>query len=50
MIEMVQSIHIQYMIKYYIKFCNYLNKLKIYLHFVVYHDNVYFFTIYSLVI
>jgi hypothetical protein len=24
-IEMVQLIHIQYMIKYFIKFCNYLN-------------------------
>jgi hypothetical protein len=27
-IEMVQSIHIQYMIKYFIKFYNYLNHLK----------------------
>jgi hypothetical protein len=27
-IEMVQSIHIQYIIKYFIKFCNYLNHLK----------------------
>jgi hypothetical protein len=25
LIEMVQSIHIQYMIKYFINFCNYLN-------------------------
>jgi hypothetical protein len=25
LIEMVQSIHIQYMTKYFIKFCNYLN-------------------------
>jgi hypothetical protein len=27
-IEMVQSILIQYMTKYFIKFCNYLNHLK----------------------
>jgi hypothetical protein len=27
-IEMVQSIHIQYKTKYFIKFCNYLNHLK----------------------
>jgi hypothetical protein len=27
-IEMVQSIHIQYMIKYFIKFCNHFNHLK----------------------
>jgi hypothetical protein len=27
-IEMVQSIHIQYMIKYFVKFCNYLNNFK----------------------
>ncbi len=43
-IEMVQSIHIQYMIKYFIKFCNYLNHLKRILHFVIYHENVYFLT------
>jgi hypothetical protein len=27
-IEMVQSIHIQYMTKYFIKFCNYFNHFK----------------------
>ncbi len=27
-IEMLQSIHIQYMIKYFIKCCNYLNYFK----------------------
>jgi hypothetical protein len=27
-IEIVQSIHIQYMTKYFIKFCNYFNHLK----------------------
>ncbi len=27
-IEMVQSIHIQYMTKYFIKFCNYLNVFR----------------------
>jgi hypothetical protein len=27
-ILIAQSIHIQYMIKYFIKFCNYLNHLK----------------------
>ncbi len=32
-IEMIQSTHIQYtLIKYFIKFCNYLNFLKVYLH------------------
>jgi hypothetical protein len=40
-IEMVQSIHIQYMIRYFIK----LNAIiwiifKIYLHFAVYCDNI----------
>jgi hypothetical protein len=39
-IEMVYSTHIQYMNKYFIKFCNYLNNFKVYLHFVIYHDNI----------
>jgi len=35
-IEMVQSTHIQYMTKYFIKFCNYFSILKICLHFLAY--------------
>jgi hypothetical protein len=39
-IEMVQSIHVQYMTKYFIKFCNYLNHLNFFLHFAVYRDKI----------
>jgi hypothetical protein len=40
-IEMVQSIHIQYITKYFIKFCNYLNHFRVYFHFVVHCENIY---------
>jgi hypothetical protein len=41
-IEMVKSIHIQYITKYFIKFCNYLNHY-INMHFPIYCGNIYFF-------
>jgi hypothetical protein len=43
-IEMVQSTHIQYIFKYFIKFCNYLFILKVYLHFAIYCYMFYFLT------
>ncbi len=34
-IEMVQSTHIQYITQYFTKFSNYMNHLKIYMHFAI---------------